>query len=482
MQPWEAMRYAGISLLLLTFGFSAPTEAQSLEEALRPLMNSNLAVQSKSSLKVVEIESGRVVGQHTPDRAVSPASNMKLFTTAAGLDLLGSDFQFVTRLSIRGEVVGSVLRGDVKLTGSGDPTLGRRFYDDDAARFFEEIVVALRREGIRRIDGNVIVEHGYFDQEWVHPSWPPEQLVYWYEAPISAPAIQEGTVVVEVHPTSNGSRARVVLNPPTEHVTIENTSVTSRRGRGAFVGRKAGTNTIIVKGNAHPGYGPTKIPVAIMSPVDYFADAFGKALENRGITFGDVMLVEQEAGPGWREILQVDTPLPVAVYVINKQSQNHYAEQLLKTIGAERGSAGSWPAGSAVVTDWLRDRVGSTADGFVMVDGSGMSADNRASASTFVDVLLYMWESDARNEFLVSMPYSGEQSTRMRRRMRNEPYRGSVFAKTGYLEGAVGLSGYVRGGSGKIYAFSLLFNDYRGGAAACYQLHHQILQAVVDRG
>ncbi|MBW3565996.1 MAG: D-alanyl-D-alanine carboxypeptidase/D-alanyl-D-alanine-endopeptidase [Acidobacteria bacterium] len=469
--------------ILALIGLAPAGSSQTLENALRPLVNGDLATRAKSSIKIIDLETGRVVAAHTPDNSIVPASNMKLFTTATAMEKLGRNFQFATTLWTRGEVRNGVLEGDLRIVGSGDPTLGTRFNDDDGGRLFDEVVIMLKRAGIDAIDGNLIVEYGYFDSEWVHPSWPKDQLVYWYEAPISSPAIQEGTVIVRVHPTSPGARARVELEPPNDYVTIENTCVTTRRGRGAFVGRKQGTNTIIVKGNAHPGYGPTSIPVPVMYPVQYFGNVMETALRARNISIsGQTILARTVEDAGWTKIGQFDTPLAVALFVINKQSQNHYAEQLLKTIGAEKGTEGSWGEGSRIVTDWMVNELGVAANQFHQSDGSGMSADNRASATAFVTLLQHMWNSPARAEFLASMPYSGEQSTRMRRRMNRAPYRGAVFAKTGYLEGAIGLSGYVQGGSGRVYAFSMLFNDYRTAAGHVYNLQNQILETIVDRG
>ena len=472
-----------IFLSTIVLSCSITATAQSLESRLRPLVNEGLSARSSSSVKIVELGSGRVVAAENPDTPVTPASNLKLLTTAAALDLLGEDFEFQTTLLVRGSVTNGTLDGDIMIRGSGDPTIGGRFYDDDAAAVFDTFVVALRREGIQRIRGNAIIEYGYFDDEWVHPTWPPDQLVFWYEAPISSPAAQEGTVIVRVKPGSPGQKGIVELEPPNEFVTIENSCVTQRRGRGVFVGRKQGSNTIIVKGNIRPGDGPTEIPVTVMYPVHYFGNAFHETLERRGIELeGQPILTRRDSRADWRAIEVVDTPLPVAVYVINKQSQNHYAEQTIKTLGAEHGRIGSWAEGTRVVEDWLARRVGVSPGQVSMIDGSGMSRENKVSASAFVDVLQYMWKSDSRNVFLTSMPYSGETYSRLRRRINQEPYKRNIYAKTGYIAKVVGLTGYVRATSGRIYAFSLLYNDFPTWTGPMYELQNSILQTIVDHG
>lgn len=469
-----------LSILLIP---SLVAVGQSLEARLRPLVNEGLSRQSKSSVKIVELGSGRVVAAENADTPVIPASNLKVMTTAAALDLLGEDFEFETTLLARGTVSNGTLDGDIMVRGSGDPTIGGRFFDESSSTVLENLVVALRREGIERITGNAIVEYGYFDDRWVHPTWPEDQLVFWYEAPISAPAIQEGTVIVRVKPGSPGQKGIVELEPPNTFVTIENTSVTKRAGRGVYVGRKPGTNTIIVKGNVRPGDGPTQIPVTVMHPVHFFGNALHETLKSRGIDLQGQPILAREGPRGdWRVLEIVDTPLPIVIYVINKQSQNHYAEQTIKTLGAEKGGAGSWEAGGRVVEEWLAERVGVNPAQVSMADGSGMSRQNRASATAFVEVLEYMWNSENRIVFLTSMPYSGEKASRMRRRINQEPYKRNIYAKTGYIAKVVGLTGYVKATSGKVYAFSLLYNDFPTWTGPMYQLQNTILQTIVDHG
>ncbi|HUP64568.1 MAG TPA: D-alanyl-D-alanine carboxypeptidase/D-alanyl-D-alanine-endopeptidase [Thermoanaerobaculia bacterium] len=457
--------------------------AQGLEQRLQALFNSPVAANSTSSLMVAEVESGRVVAARNPRMPVSPASNMKLFTTAAGMQLLGHDFNFVTTVSMLGTVdpIGT-LRGDVLIIGRGDPTISSRFHDGDATAVIKRWAAELRRQGVKTIGGNLILEYGYFDEVWVHPTWPKDQLVNWYEAPISALSIQEGCVMVRVLPTRQGQRAEVQLEPPNRYLTVENTCVTGG-GRGVYITRKADTNTLIVRGNIPANSGPTEIFVTVLYPVHYFANVVHEVFMAEGIRVqGEVLLTPKEAREGWRTVTEHTTPLSVANIVINKKSQNFYAEQLLKTIGAEKKGVGSWEKGAQAVTEWLVQEVGVAPSEFEMIDGSGMSRFNRASSDSFIKLLRYMWNAPGRGEFVSSMPYSGEPDSRLRRRLNQPPYARSVYAKTGYLSGAIGLSGYVRGKSGRMYAFSFLFNNYRTGVWGVYDLQDAILKAVIENG
>lgn len=455
----------------------------SLEQRLQSLLNSSVATNSTASVEIVDVETGRVVGARNPRMAVAPASNMKLFTTAAAMDLLGDRFEFTTGVFARGTVEPSgVLRGDLKISGGGDPSIGGRFHDGNATAVIDQWATDLKGQGIRTVAGDLILEYGYFDTEYVHPTWPEDQLVNWYEAPIAALSMQEGCVLIRVLPSAPGQRAIVEMQPPNTYLTVENSAVTGG-GRGVFITRVPRTNRIIVRGNVPARSGPTEVFVTVMNPIHYFANVAHTALMRNGISFqGTVKLVARDNRPDWRLVAAHTTPLSVVSFVINKKSQNQYAEQLLKTVGAEIRKDGSFRGGSQAVTEWLTSKVRVPANEFSMVDGSGMSRFNRASAHAFTDLLRYVWTKPYRHEFLSSMPYAGERDSRLRRRLNQEPYARTVYAKTGYISGVVGLSGYVRAQSGKVYAFSFLFNRYRTGVFGVYNLQDSMLKEIVRYG
>jgi serine-type D-Ala-D-Ala carboxypeptidase/endopeptidase (penicillin-binding protein 4) len=451
----------------------------SLQERLSALANGDVAARMTSGIKIVDVETGNVVVERNPREAIIPASNMKVFTTAAAFELLPDDFKFVTTVAMRGEVNESgVLEGDLKVTGRGDPTIGGRFHDANANQVFESWAEQLLAQGVRAIGGDLILEYGYFDEEWVHPTWPPHGMIHWYQAPVAALSLQEGTIKVRVTPTQAGQRPSVEFEPRSNFVTLQNTAVTGG-GRGAFITRRLGTNNIIVRGNA-AGRG-TEAFVAIENPVQYFASVLRTTLEGRGIRIlGAVRMVRSDDREEWREVIVHSTPVETVNIVINKKSQNQYAEQMVKTLGAELRNDGSFAAGGAAVTEWLTTQLGVPAGELFIADGSGMSRENRASPDTFIRVLRHMWASPHRNDFLASLPYNGEFDSTLRRRLNQPAYAGKVRAKTGYLRGAVGLSGYVRGDSGRIYAFSFLFNSPSVGGA--FQLYDEMLREIIVNG
>lgn len=460
---------------------AAPVGA-TFEERLSSLVNGAVARGADSSIQIVELESGRVVAERNPHLAVSPASNMKLFTTAAAIDLLKPTFEVTTSVHVRGEVDASgTLNGDVKFVGKGDPTIGGRFHDGDATAVIREWASDLQRAGIKNISGNLIFEYGYMDTEYIHPTWPVDQLNAWYEAPVSAFALQEGCIAVRVLPSRAGAPCVVQLDPPTSYVTVSNSC---RTGKGLpFITRHRGSNNVIVRGGVPARSGLTEVFITIENPVHYFAAVTNEILQRSGIRVGgQIVLAASDPRPDWKLVAKHTTPLSILVYVINKKSQNHYAEQVLKILGSEVKKNGSWAGGNAVVSEWLTGKIGVPAAEFSPTDGSGMSRDNKASANAFVTLLRYMWKSPWREEFVSSLPYTGDPDSKFGNRLRRPPFARQVYAKTGYISGVIGLSGYVHAQSGKVYAFSFLFNRYKTGVFGVYSLQDEMLKEIIRSG
>ena len=361
-----------------------------LGERLQSLMNSTVGRSSDASLQVVEVERGDVVAERTPHAPLAPASNMKLFTTAAAIDLLKPTFEVTTTVYTRGAVQpNGTLEGDVKIVGHGDPTIGGRFHDGHATAVIEDWITDIKRAGIKTIHGSLIFEYGYMDTQYIHPTWPVDQLINWYEAPVSAFSMQENCVQVRVTPSRPGKACVVQFEPPTSYLELQSTCIT---GRGLpFITRYRNTNTIMVRGGTPARTGVTEVFVTIENPVQYFASVTHETFVRNGINVqGQIIVTPRDERPDWKAVSQHTTPLNVVVYVINKKSQNHYAEELVKIIGAEKKQAGTWPAGTGAVTEWLTGKLEVPSNEFHQADGSGMSRDNRASASAFIHLLRYM--------------------------------------------------------------------------------------------
>ena len=435
-------------------------------------------------MHVVDLAQRSEVYGFEADRQRVLASNTKLLTTAAALADLGPDFRFRTRFELRGEVVGEALRGDVAVFGAGDPNLSGRFHDGDSYAPFRPWARALRARGVRRVEGELLLVNGIFEEPRIHPDWPRDQLTAWYEAPIDALSFNDNCVLVRVAPGRRaglGTTATTV--PAMDHFPIRNSSRTiGGHGGKLIVSREAASDALIVTGTIGERSAPLEVWVAVRDPVSYFAAAVRGAFAEEGVELAKSAFRYLHAPPDgtWEPVGVHESELPPTLAVTNKRSQNFYAESLAKLLGFRLRGSGSWASAASVVSDFL---VGLGIDGseFQVADGSGLSRANRATPRAMTRLLDRMYFHPYGREFVQSLPFSGEDGLSWERRLAMPPYRGNVFAKTGSLRGVSTLSGYAKASSGKVYAFSILLNRTNGGWAA-RTAQDRIVRALIDRG
>jgi D-alanyl-D-alanine carboxypeptidase/D-alanyl-D-alanine-endopeptidase (penicillin-binding protein 4) len=205
------------------------------------------------------------------------------------------------------------------------------------------------------------------------------------------------------------------------------------------------------------------------------------ALAEEGIEVqGRLRPVRRLPGPVWERVAAYRSSLLDTIRIANKRSQNFYAESLVKLLGARRCGDGSWSGGTRAVGEFLAD-LGVPAAAYHMVDGSGMSRQDRFTPRAVTQLLRHMYLHPWGAEFEQSLPSAGELESSLHSRMTRPPYRGNVFAKTGTIEGVSALSGYARAASGKVYAFSILINRARAVWQA-RQVQDRIVMALIDHG
>lgn len=483
------LRFTVAVPVLLLLGAPAPADARS--DGLKPEINSEVAVARRVAkavgVDVVDLTSGESVYSFNAEAPRILASNTKLVTAAAALDQLGPGFFFETEVLARGEVADGVLRGDLAIVGGGDPTLSGRHYLGDVFGPFREWAAVLRGLGIRRIEGDLVLVHGLFDDQLVHPDWPKDQLTRWYEAPVAALSYNDNCVLVKVSPDRRlGRAARVEIEPdlPLFHVEASVLTTGQARNQRLRLDRTSfGSDVLSVDGHIYHRTESYDQWLTVGDPVAYFGAALRAAFSEEGIAITGHNLRRAELPHDsrvWRRVTTHRTGLLDVLEVVNKRSQNFYAESVLKRLGAELCGDGSWAGGLRVVREMLAG-VGLPEGSYQLADGSGMSRKNRFTPRQITTLLKHMFSHRWGAELIRTLPYSGERGLRWSTRMAKGPYRGNVMAKTGYLRGVSTLSGYAKAGSGKIYAFSFLMNgiatDRQAKAA-----QDRILRAIIDHG
>ncbi len=426
-------------------------------------------------LAVIDVQTGRLLCAVDEAKPLTPASNVKLITTGVALLLLGPKFQFTTEIygtGVREEE--GVLPGDLVVVAGGDPAISGRHHGGKTTAVLDDLAVQVARK-IQVVTGNLVIDDTIFDREYVHPSWPQDQLVRWYCAPISAFALNDNCVDVSVVPgTRAGDPARVKLDPPTNYFTVDNRCTTIASGQGqAIIHRLPRTDTLVISGKLPLGSPGAASPVAVSNPVRYAATVLRERLAQAGVRIhGQIVLADRPVDlAGMEQLASASHSLLDAIQVANKRSQNFYAEMILKTLGRRAGQPSSFAKGAEIVTAYLHS-VGIKPETFTLDDGSGLSKKNAFSARQIASFLRHMARSEHANTFLASLAVAGVDGT-LSRRMTQPPCAGKILAKTGSVSGASALSGYVKAGS-SLLAFSILINGAELDRAAAHALQDTI--------
>jgi PBP4 family serine-type D-alanyl-D-alanine carboxypeptidase len=471
--------------LLCYLLLAGTARADELSSTIAQVLAEKPHANARVGVHVVALGSGRVVYARRADETFIPASNQKLVTGAAALVELGTEYRFETRLIGHGTLQNGTLHGDLVLQAGGDPTIGGEGRPHSAAETLKQWAAALHKHGLRRVTGDVVVDDTFLDRTFYHPSWPAREACEHYRPTVGAACLDDNLITIGVAPGPAPGRAAVVdLDPAWTPVELVNKCKTARRTHAPWFRKTPGSNRITVHGYVRHNANRYPAAVPVPNPSLYAARALHAALEAVGIAVsGEARLAAPAAGvprPERVELYLRRTPLTVALTTMMKDSHNLTAEVVLKVLHAESGGSGTW-AGGAQRAGYLLQELGfEPKQDFVIDDGSGLSRKNRLSPALLTTLLRHMASGRHGGPFAALLPVAGKSGT-LEKRLTEEPYAGNVYAKTGYLSGVTGLSGYAATRSGMPVAFSILVNDPRPAAHYSKRvLREKICRAIVD--
>lgn len=445
---------------------------------------------TRFGLLVVD-EQGREVVAIAPDQRFIPASNTKLFSTAAAMALLsGDDAAFriggATELAL---VKGGKGAPDAVLTGRGGVSLSTA--PDCVQRCLAQLAdwVASRT---RRLRDLVADDSHFVDQRW-SPGMSWNNIGTGSGTATSALIVDNNEVPISVTPGLPGEPAKVTVSP---YFTLVNEVVTAAGGQTRIeVDRAVNGRTLRVHGQIAAGASPWKDVLGIDDGADHAAWALRQALTARGVKITgkarvvhravrDPLAPELRQLPKPAALIAIEAPgLAEEVAAINKPSQNLHAEALLRRTGlAAQGrqlfdppavQSGSREAGLAALRSVL-EAAGIPRSGYDFADGSGMSTYNRVSPRAAVALLRWGSRQPWGADWRASLPVGGVDGT-LKRRFAGTPLAGQIFAKTGTLNATNGLSGYLRAASGRELTFAIFANDVPDGTSAIAAMDSALL-------
>ncbi|HMB90012.1 MAG TPA: D-alanyl-D-alanine carboxypeptidase/D-alanyl-D-alanine-endopeptidase [Rhodothermales bacterium] len=469
--------------------------AARLAQAIDPILSDPAFTNAWWGALVVNLEDGTVLYERHAGKNFVPASNTKLYTTAAALDQLGPDYRYRTEVYIDGPVVDGVVQGNLIVRGSGDPVIGGRFNDGDRLEAFRTWAKALQDLGITRIEGDLIGDDDVFDDTPLGYGWSWDDETYWYAAEISGLSFNDNNVDVAIRATRVGQPATITWEPlNTNYVQVINETTTTGTGTSIDEGyhRARGTNVIEIS-SAVPQNRTDTESLTVMNPTLFFVHVLRETLLQEGIgvvghpvDVDDLSIKPDYDAKTVQEIaVHTSPPLTDIVHATNKHSQNLYAEQLLRTLASARpiddedlepGSAAMGLA--AAMTTFATAGVDTSA--ITLVDGSGLSHLNLVTPEMTAALLSYMWnhpDQTVRTAFYDSLPIGGQDGT-LEYRFRDGPARGKVHAKTGTVSNVSTLSGYVPAGDGTPLAFVLMCNHHTLKSRIVRQAQDRVVNAL----
>ncbi|HEV7743606.1 MAG TPA: D-alanyl-D-alanine carboxypeptidase/D-alanyl-D-alanine-endopeptidase [Pyrinomonadaceae bacterium] len=449
-------------------------------------------------ISLISIADGSTVYQRDSDKLFTPASNMKIYTTGVALDLLGADYRWRTSVYADSQPDGNGrIRGDLILYGRGAPDLIASS-QDQSRDTLQKLAADLYARGVRSVSGNLVGDESYFRGEPLGDGWQWTDLQWYFGAEASALSINGNEVDVNFVPAEKAGASPVVRTSDTEsYVTVQNRmAAVGRNGRATIgVHRGLSDNNIEVWGEFAPDTKGFGARLSVYKPALWAAKLFARALKTRGIQVeGQTLSRDSRSAPSQRfdpshsaELVFVQSQtLGEIARKTNKESNNLFAELILRTLGRERGEMaalaeapgrerGDDEAGLAVIRLWL-ERAGIPTGRLALHDGSGLSRLDLVTPETSARYLLALTRTSAGNVFKDSLPLSGHDGTLAGRL---ESIRDNVSAKTGSLTYDNSLSGYLTTSRGQTLVFSIMCNDQTGHASSI-RVIDQIVTLLAD--
>jgi serine-type D-Ala-D-Ala carboxypeptidase/endopeptidase (penicillin-binding protein 4) len=469
-----------------------------------------------------------------------PASNTKLFTTAAALALLGPGRTFETKIVAKGVMEGtSALKGNLVLVGGGDANLSGReipyvppamrpkvekgaapLPEINPLRYLEAMADQVAATGLKVVNGDVVGDDTLFPWEPYPQDWSIDDAVWGYGAPVSALTINDNQIKVTVSPgASAGSPANVVVDPVLPAYYTLDVSVTTgekKSGSQVQMDRALGSKVLRVYGSIAVDAQPDEEEVAIHDPAEYAAMALKGMLEARGIVVTGVARAKHQVDSNpigflsetsdvkqEQEFIQgrgggfacLQAPPPVAgeerkvlashqspaliddLTVTNKVSQNLHAELLLHHLGRKMFCDNGSTAAGAKMRSAFLENAGIDKDEFVFFDGSGLSGHDLVTPRATARLLQYASTQSWFAQWKTSLPVGGEDGS-LQTRFGKAPLKDHVFAKTGTLGEARALSGYLECASGRTVIFSIMVGNHLPGTSEDREAMDKVVAAI----
>ena len=462
--------FFAVAFFTVITGYSQP--------ALRQFLQNPALKHASVGVSVKELSSGKTIVSHNEDKSLTTASIMKLVTTATALELLGPDFRYNTMLALDANSPSTVL-----ILGSGDPTLGTSAFKENPYSFLMKWSQLLQSPltGINNL--KLYVVDNLFGYNGVSDEWTWIDMGNYYASGAYGISVFDNSYRLYFDTTNRNSCPTILRTEPeikglafTNYLKINTTG----RDNGYIYGEPFSYDRIL-RGNIPAGRTSFSIKGDIPNPGLLLGEMLATELSKKGINVSNVETAQSDyisqacnsnqTSQSYRvgQVLHVHQSRPIIDILreTNVESNNHYAEHLIRTIGRNQNLnifSDALEQGVEFVNSyWTKQNVSTSS--LFMHDGSGLAPQDAASPEFFSNMLMHMYnKSIYSKEYYATLPIAGQEGT-LKNFMGNTKYSGKIRAKSGSIGGVQCFAGYLMDGDKK-YAFTIMINKFTGSRAA----------------
>jgi D-alanyl-D-alanine carboxypeptidase/D-alanyl-D-alanine-endopeptidase (penicillin-binding protein 4) len=433
--------------------FYAQNITQKLDKVTKDLMDSSSAVASALSFYVSD-ENGNVIYDYQGNKGLSTASTQKIFTAGAALEALGKNYTYTTTSGYSGTISGGTLNGNLFVSSNGDPTLGSWRYEGyKPENFKNKLIEAVKKSGIAKISGDLIIDDSYFDHQTTPGGWPWDDLGNYYGAGVWGINWRENQFDININGTDFKS-----FSYPLEGVKWLNDLKTGGSSDQSLIFTAPHSDVAVINGTLPAGKTVT-VSGSTPNPPLQLGIEVKQWLKESGIEFSGKVITNSQLeidgkqplmAPKNNTILTYQSPtLDKIVYWFLRKSINFYGETLIKTLGKEKKGNPNFKSGVAYLKEFWKSK-GINANMINFADGSGLSPQNYVAAKAEVQALLYVKKQPWFESYYDGFPTQDN----------------GMKMKSGTMRDTKSFAGYHTAKDGKKYVFSIIINNYQGSGGA----------------
>jgi len=394
---------------------------------------------SKFGLSIRSLRTGKQIAAVNADSFFTPASTMKTVTTAAALDYLPLDFKPKTSVFLEGSFHGKTFNGVVRLRSEGDPNISARFYTEPFY-VLHRLADSIRSKNIDTLKIRIELDTSYFSGPRKPDHWRENYYDSWYGAEITPLEFNDNCSLIRLIPGKKiGDTATVTVDPDVGFVKVENSLITEKGNKRKWkYSLDKDAPVIRISGTIGLNVTDAALVIPVRDPNHYFEAAFVQALKNRGIT-----IIPDSSAQSGIDIYTFHfegTPLLSFLDEINQRSQNLHAETLFRNFAAAKFGVGNLENGRKGVHEFIQ-KIGLSPNDFILFDGCGLSPKNKLKPSSETQMLAKMARHSRGKYYIQSFAGPGIGSGY--KRMNNLEYAWRIRFKTGFINEAHGLVGYM---------------------------------------